>query len=445
MSCKRMCRSVRLKAGQTSPDLLYRRGAENAETTQSSLRLFLRTLRLRGEFVCFNPNNRRKSDQNLHRVTLFCFAAWLLLFSFSPVSLSQVGSFRPRTLAEDTTWRLALPGYQFSFPQDHAAHKPYRLEWWYYTGNLESREGRQFGYQLTFFRFGVAFKPLNPSRWAIRDLYLAHFALSDIDQGSFKFFERINRAGVGWAGAEEDKYRVWNEDWEAWLDGGDHILTASDDNFGIDLRLVPEKPEIINGADGVSQKGALPGNASHYYSITRMRTSGRITVGGERFDATGLSWMDHEFGSSFLEESQVGWDWFSIQLEDGRDLMLFQLRRSDGSIDSHSGGTLVEPDGHSSRVVFGEFTMTPQETWKSTESGATYPTAWVIDLPRFGLRLNARAAFGNQELNSVESAGVTYWEGSVLYEGTSGDREVRGRGYLEMTGYARLSMGSIMN
>lgn len=342
------------------------------------------------------------------------------------------------------SWREAEPFYRYAFPRDHAAHPPDRIEWWYYTGNLEARDGRRFGYQLTFFRTGVVFEPVNPSRWSVRDLYMAHLAVSDIERKEFHSFERINRAGIGWAGADTHVYRVWNEDWEARLDGEDHILKAFEGDYQLELRLTPEKAEVIHGENGISRKGAAAGNASHYYSVTRLRTRGRLVVGNEAFDVEGSSWMDHEFGTSFLEQGQVGWDWFSIQLSDGRDLMLFELRRADGSIDSHSSGTLIDANGRAIHIPSGEFSLTPARPWRSEASGATYPTLWQIEIPRYGLSLSVSAAFSNQELSTPESTGVTYWEGSVRVEGTSNGSRAQGQGYLEMTGYTGRSMGAIL-
>jgi predicted secreted hydrolase len=240
----------------------------------------------------------------------------------NPKSDSAVPQSEIRNPQSAIGWREAAEGFRFSFPRDHGSHPDYRIEWWYYTGNVETKEGRRFGYQLTFFRTGVVREPDNPSRRAIRDLFMAHFAISDIDQQSFHSCERINRSGIGWAGADTAAYRAWNEEWEAKLDVRDHLLTAVDGDYSIELRLAPQKNEVIHGIDSISQKGPAKGNASHYYSLTRLDTEGRITVPGGTFQVTGQSWMDHEFGSSFLEEQQVGWDWFSIQLNDGRELML---------------------------------------------------------------------------------------------------------------------------
>jgi predicted secreted hydrolase len=194
----------------------------------------------------------------------------------------------PSAFSISEGWREAEAGYQFSFPRDHAAHDPFRIEWWYYTGNVETDSGRRFGYQLTFFRVGVAPVPASASRWAVRDLYMAHFAISDIEGERFHAFEHFNRAGVGWAGAEATTYHVWNEDWQARLDGTAHLLSARDEGFELELRLEPAKPEVIHGAGGISEKGPSAGNASYYYSLTRLKTAGRIVVEGEAFEVAEL-------------------------------------------------------------------------------------------------------------------------------------------------------------
>jgi predicted secreted hydrolase len=341
-------------------------------------------------------------------------------------------------------WREAQAGYVWSFPQDHAAHPPYRTEWWYYTGNLETAEGRRFGYQLTFFRTGVTPTPTTASQWAVRDLYMAHFALSDIDNQQFVFFERLNRAGVDWAGTDTTAYRVWNEGWEARLEGDTHVLSASDGAVTLALRLSPEKQPVLHGKAGFSQKGASAGNASHYYSLTRLRTSGTLQVEGKTYAVTGLSWMDHEFGTSFLEKDQVGWDWFSLQLQDGRELMLFQIRRADGMIDPQASGTLVQADGSTTHLSAQEFSLVPQQYWQSPESGARYPIAWTLTIPNYEMQLRVKAALPNQELRTAASTGVTYWEGSIELDGTTANREVHGRGYLEMTGYDGERMGPML-
>jgi predicted secreted hydrolase len=333
-------------------------------------------------------------------------------------------------------WRRATGRYEFAFPRDHASHPDYKLEWWYYTGNVSASDGRAFGYQITFFRIGVNQAPGNPSRWAIRDLFMAHLAISDIQSRRFHFAELLNRAGIGWAGAAVEQYRVWNENWEAGLaEEGRHRLRASYGDMAIDLRLEPGKAPTDQGVDGISQKGDGFGNASRYYSVTRMPTSGTLTLGGSSVQVRGLSWMDHEFGTSVLEQGQTGWNWFALQLDDGTDVMLYEFRRTDGQRDRHSSGTLVDKVGRPRRLDMKEFVLDPGTYWKSARSGAAYPISWRITIPNQALDLRVRAAFPQQEL-VTERSGVIYWEGAVIVEGTRGGQPVQGRGYLEMTGYA---------
>ncbi len=348
------------------------------------------------------------------------------------------------TMGDSQPWPSALPGYVFRFPRDHASHPDYRIEWWYYTGNLASDDGHRYGFQLTFFRVGMDYQPENPSRWAARDLYMAHLAVTDINGRRFRFAERLNRAGPGWAGAATDAYHVWNEGWEVQLDSqGRHHLHASDAAIGVDLILEQGKPPVLEGENGYSRKGREPGNASEYYSLTRMPTRGTLWIEGERVDVRGLSWMDHEFGSSFLEEGQTGWDWFSLQLDDGTEIMLYQLRRAGGAKDPHSAGTLVGERGDSTPVNSADFTMVPTKPWRSPSSGAEYPTEWHISIPAVKLDLTVRSALENQELRAAQS-GVTYWEGAVIVNGVRGSRPLQGRGYLEMTGYSGLPLGTFL-
>ena len=345
----------------------------------------------------------------------------------------------------ESEWKAALPGYHFEFVRDHASHPEYKIEWWYYTGNLTAEDGHRFGYQLTFFRVGVDFKPINPSRWSVRDLFMTHLAVTDIDNQHFYYQDRLNRVGVGWAGALTDQYRVWNEDWEVHLDqSGCHILNAAENGIGVDFVLDSAKPPVQHGAYGVSEKGDQPGNGSHYYSITRMPTSGSLTVEGKKFAVQGLSWMDHEFGTTFLEASVRGWDWFSIQLNDGTDLMLFQLRRTDESRDKHSSGTFVDSSGASTPIGISDFSLEHASPWKSAASGAIYPTEWRIIIPNKNLDLTVKAATQDQELRTLQSTGAIYWEGSVNISGKHSGRDVTGRGYLEMTGYAGQPVGDLL-
>ncbi|MGD9903520.1 MAG: lipocalin-like domain-containing protein [Vicinamibacterales bacterium] len=340
-------------------------------------------------------------------------------------------------------WREATAGYTFEFPRDHASHPEFRIEWWYYTGNVATPSGRRFGYQITFFRVGVDKTPANPSRWAVRDLHMAHLAVSDPQGRRYRYDERLSRSGPGLAGAATDRYAVWNDDWRAGLNGpGQHVLAAAGHGVALDLVLDPGKPPAVNGRDGISQKGAQAGNASHYYSLTRMPTRGTLVVDGERFEVSGDSWMDHEFGTSFLEPEQQGWDWLSIQLADGRELMLYQLRRGDGSRDPRSSGTLVAADGRTTHLDEADFTLTPGRTVRAT-SGATYPVAWTVAVPSQRLTLEVSTPLDDQELATL-GAGVTYWEGMIEVRGLVAGQPVSGRGYLEMTGYNG-SLGRVMS
>ncbi len=357
--------------------------------------------------------------------------------------------------AAQHAWQHAVPGRAIVLPRDHASHPGYKIEWWYYTGNLDASDGRRFGYQLTFFRIGVDPAPQNPSRWAVRDLFMAHLALTDVEGKRYQFAERVNRAGPGWAGAATDTYRVWNEDWRAALvSPGAHELHALSGAFGVDLTLREDRPAVLEGHEGYSRKGAQPGNASYYYSFTRMPTRGTVTLDGRAVQVSGESWMDHEFGTSVLEPGQRGWDWFSLQLSDDRDLMIFQLRRDGGSIDPRSSGTLVEPDGRvvpvrisreepEAGAIYG-FALEPGRMWTSVASHATYPIAWRVSIPGGDVDLSVTAATSDQELRTPSSTGVTYWEGAVDVAGRMRGHAVTGRGYLEMTGYAGANMGRLL-
>ncbi len=343
-------------------------------------------------------------------------------------------TFPPLVTAEE--FRQALPGYVFSFPHDHYAHEDFRTEWWYYTGHLRTQSGAEYGYQVTFFRSGLAEARRSPSRWAARNLYLAHFAVSDIARKEFRYFERVNRAGLGRAGASETGFRVWIGDWEAGGDGVRQRLRAREGEFAVDLNLVSQKPPAIHGEHGVSQKGEGRGHASHYYSMTRLKTDGTLTVRGRTMDVAGLSWMDHEFGSTQLNPDQVGWDWFSLQLDDGTELMLYVIRGADGRPDPYSAGTWVGADGRIVRLTQPDFTITALNRWVSPRSKGTYPMQWRLSVHPLGLDITLSPAFPDQELDTAKSTQVIYWEGAVRAAGTISGRSVKAKGYVEMTGYA---------
>lgn len=348
----------------------------------------------------------------------------------------------PSLVAEE--WKAAEPGYEFAFPRDHGQHPPHKVEWWYYTGNLEAEDGRRLGYQLTFFRIGAVKEPKVASAWALRDVWMAHFAITDVKGGRYLHADRLNRAGPGLAGAALDTLKVWNEDWSAVLDeAGNMRLKAQDREMALDLTLVvPEGGAVIHGREGISQKGGTVGNASHYYSLTHLASSGTLRVGGETWKVTGQSWMDHEFGTSFLEQGQQGWDWFSAQMEDGSALMLFQLRHAEGPAKTRFSGTWVSPEGEVVGLEAGDFTLKPGRTWKSPETQADYPVLWQIEIPKLGVQLECGAVMDAQEMRAELTPGLLYWEGAVDYRGTREGSALTGRGYLEMTGYAGRSMSA---
>ena len=347
--------------------------------------------------------------------------------------------------AESDPWRRASPSRTVRVPDDHVAHPEYRLEWWYYTGNLQGDDGRAYGYQVTFFRVGVNAAPTNPSVFTVRDLYMTHVALTDVSGRQHRYADRLNRAGVNWAGARTDRYEVWNENWRASLDAaGRHRVAADTGTFALDLTLEPGKPPVLQGERGYSRKGSDPGNASHYYSLTRMPTSGTIRIGDRVAEVTGASWMDHEFGTSALEPGTRGWDWFALQFDDGRELMVYRLRLDNGRARPLSAGTLVECDGSATHLSADEFALVPRRTWTSPASGASYPVQWDLRIPAAGIELSIAAAVDAQELRTRQSTNVTYWEGSVRLEGTARGTPVRGVGYLEMTGYSGARMSDVM-
>ncbi len=339
--------------------------------------------------------------------------------------------------AANATWRLALPGYRYEFPRDHLAHPEFQTEWWYFTGNLRDDRSASFGYELTFFRQAreAGGDPQNP--WHTGQLYLAHFALADVASRQFLHRERLNRQGPGLAGTDTVAGRVWNGNWEAKLAGGhDWQLRATDQEFAIKLDLQSAKQPVLHGENGVHQKAAEAGRASHYISLTRLETTGSLSVNGRSVPVRGLSWMDHEFFTSQMAGDQVGWDWFSIQLDDGTELMIYRLRRRDGSIEPLSGGSFVHSDGRWERLQLRDFTLRPLDTWASPRTGGVYPTSWDIVVPRLDLSLTARPMLSHQELVSERRLGPSYWEGLMEYQGSRRGKPLSGRGYLELTGYA---------
>ncbi len=327
----------------------------------------------------------------------------------------------------------ALPGYRYEFPRDHFNHPEYQTEWWYYTGNLRSRNGHRFGFELTFFRQGVS-RTLSPSPWYVHDLYMAHLALSDVSGGRYYEAERLNRAGPGIAGIDAAAGAIWNGNWQTRISENAHSLRGTGENFSFELNVVPQKRPVIQGIDGVSQKAEGAGHASHYISFTRMKTVGTVELNGTPYEVDGDTWMDHEFFSDSVSGDEVGWDWLSIQLNDNTELMLYRLRHKDGSVDPYSSGTYVDSQGKTLHLTLRDFSMTPAgATQKSPQTGATYPVAWSVTVPELKLQIDISTPLKNQEF--VSRFGPSYWEGAIDVTGRHEDKPVHGDGYLEMTGY----------
>lgn len=323
------------------------------------------------------------------------------------------------------------------YPQDHGPHPDFQTEWWYYTGNLTTTDGRRLGYQLTFFRRGITPGEVNTraSDWATNQIYFAHFALTDEKNNSHTESEIFSRGAAGLAGANGDPFRVWIENWSANglnADASNVQLKADDGKMALDLVLNSAKLPVVHGANGVSQKSDAAGNASYYVSMTRMSTQGALRINGEDIPVTGASWFDHEWGTTALGENAAGWDWFSIQLDDNRELMFFQIRNKDGSIEPLSSGTLVEADGTTTYLKRDDVKITPQEFWTSSFSQGKYPGKWRVEIPSVNLDVTLTPLIADQEMR----VSFTYWEGAVNVEGTSNGKPVRGQGYVEMTGYA---------
>jgi predicted secreted hydrolase len=324
----------------------------------------------------------------------------------------------------------AVTAREFEFPEDHGPHPDFRNEWWYFTGNLTGSNGRAFGYQITLFRTAVSPNAVETeSAWRTRQIYMGHLAVSDLAAERHYAFERFSRGALELAGAGATPFRVWLEDWQ--LRGTDDDafplrLRAAEDPVSVDLTLTPIHGPILQGNEGLSAKSAEPGNASYYYSYTRLATQGTLSIGGVEYPVTGQSWFDREWSTSALGRDRTGWDWFALHLDDGRDLMFYRLRLADGGMAPESDGVLVAADGRYQRLGAGSVELTPLDVWESPRTGDRYPIRWRMRVPAHDLDLTVSARLPNQEMRLA----VRYWEGSVTVTGNHG-----GLGYLEMTRY----------
>ncbi|MDQ3625359.1 MAG: carotenoid 1,2-hydratase, partial [Verrucomicrobiota bacterium] len=315
-------------------------------------------------------------------------------------------------------WRAAEPGWKYEFPRDHRSHPEFKTEWWYFTGNLWDAGGRRFGYQVTFFRQGVRPPGVSMparSRFVVDTFKFAHFALTDVAAKRFHHQQRITRGAFGEAGfattpeGGANQRLAWIDEWKLeGIEPGGFRLFASDQGREVSLELHPAKTWAVHGINGISQKAEGAGRASHYYSATRLKTRGRVTIGGRTMDVTGESWFDHEWATNQLTKEQAGWNWFSLQLDDGTELMLYQMRLRAGGVDPHSSGSFIARDGTVQHLRREDYRLTVHETWLSPESGGRYPIAWEIEVPALQLRLRLSTPVRAQEL---VFASLAYWEG----------------------------------
>jgi predicted secreted hydrolase len=334
-------------------------------------------------------------------------------------------------------FRKAYDVIPFEFPRDHGPHPDYRAEWWYYTGNLADQAGNRFGYQFTIFRRGIVpGEPERESEWATHQIYFAHFTVTDVTGQEFAYHERFSRTSPELAGAQsEPHYKVWLDDWSVEeIEPGRVQVKAQTDGTAIDLILEQTKPPTLQGDRGLSAKSSEPGNASYYYSLTNNPTRGRVTTARGTFEVSGNSWLDREWSTTDLGEGAVGWDWYSLQLDDDREIMFFHIRREDGSVEPVSGGTIIYSDGSTRRLALDEVQITKLSTWTSPKSNATYPASWTFTVPSEGIDLRITPLLNDQELR----VSFTYWEGAVKIEGTQS-----GYGYIELTGYNESIQGRL--
>ncbi len=342
---------------------------------------------------------------------------------------------------DDTGFARAAAPRDFDFPADHGAHRDFRSEWWYLTGQLGDAAGRRYGFQITFFRFALA-PPIAagdasgeagaaPSRWRSSEAWMAHFALSDAAGERFIHHERFARGALGLAGADRDAHgrlQVWLDDWRLEHRGGDRWrLRARHGELSLALSLRAQKPPVLHGQRGLSQKGAAPGNASYYYSLPRIAADGELRIDGQRRAVAGSAWLDREWSTSSLDAGVAGWDWLSLQLDDGRELMLYRLRRADGSATPQSYAALIAADGALQILDYAAVEWTPTRHWRSP-AGRRYPVASRLRIDALGAAIELRPLFDAQEL----SGALHYWEGAMVAERAGA---VIGRGYLELTGY----------
>jgi predicted secreted hydrolase len=339
---------------------------------------------------------------------------------------------------------LATEPLPLTFPLDHGPHPDYRTEWWYFIGNLTDQRGQAYGYQLTFFRSALtAEAPERESDLASNQLYMAHFAVTSAPADRHLSFERFSRGAGGLAGAQgEPDFAVWLEDWSARQTGpGTYELNASvqqDDGLvALQLALRETQPPLLHGDAGLSQKGPEPGNANYYYSLVQLESAGTLTMAGEEVSVSGISWMDHEFGTSSLSGDTKGWDWFSVQLENGVVFMFGEFHNGLGGERSVYAGTLAFPDGRQFKLEEADFDLQAQAEWTSQRTGITYPAGWRVFFPAHEIELVIEPLIADQEMDVT----FIYYEGATRVQAQVAGEQVAGVGYVELTGYSELAGG----
>jgi predicted secreted hydrolase len=339
---------------------------------------------------------------------------------------------------KEENFSKAIDKREFVFPEDHGPHPDFRTEWWYFTGNLTDKENRKFGYQFTIFRTALTKKKeIRNSDWGSNQIYMAHFAITDIEKNEFYFEERFRREANKLAGTQINPLKVWLEDWQV-MQIDDNVkfdlptisISAKTGQAEIDFILNASKPKVLQGEEGLSQKGKQPGNASYYYSYTRLKTEGTILLSGKEFEVSGYSWMDREWSTSALSDDQAGWDWFALQFNDNSEIMYYQMRKKDGTPDVYSKGIIVNKNGSSRLINKDQVYLEVTDYWESP-SGVIFPSGWKLDIPDENIKLEIIPAIKNQLMD----VSINYWEGAVLIEGIKNKEQFSGRGYVELTGY----------
>jgi predicted secreted hydrolase len=348
------------------------------------------------------------------------------------ISVSSVMS------GDDTAgYERAFKPIKFQFPRDYFIHPGFRTEWWYFTGNLMDKAGRRYGFQFTIFRNSVSSREDTLSGWESGEIYMLHIGLTDVSNGIFYSFEKFSRSGGGLAGFDSVRNTIFLENNFMSIDNinptgiGDRLsIYSAIGDTALSLSFISQKAIIPQGNNGLSQKSSAPGNASYYFSLTRLSASGYIRIGGKGIKVTGTAWMDREWSTSALAPDQAGWDWFALQMDNNSELMFYLLRNKDGSFDKSSSGVIIKPDGTKIPLDNTNCLIKVLDTYR-THSGAVYPSKWELRVPSQGIDLTITPLIPDQE----HRTSILYWEGAVSAKGFISGKPLTALGYVELTGY----------